>query len=47
MTEGIDHDIKLMRKGIAVYIKKKYYRMLLKMSLENVRLLWHIFNGKG
>ena len=47
MTENLDHDIKLMRKGVAVYIKKRYYRMLLKMSHNNIKILWSIFNGKG
>ena len=44
MTDG--HDIKLMRKEIAVYFEKKYYRMLLKMSHDRIRSLWSILKGR-
>ena len=44
MTDG--HDIKLMRKEIAVYFEKKYYRMLLMMSDERIKLLWSVLKGR-
>jgi len=41
-----DHDIKLMRKEVAVYFEKKYYRMLLKMKHSKLKLLWSILKGR-
>ena len=46
MTNILNHDIRLIRKQIAVYFKKEYYRTLLKMNYRDIMSLWSVLKGR-
>jgi len=41
-----NNDIRTMRKEIAVYFKKEYYRMLVRMRSAEIQILRSVLKGK-